>query len=247
MRKLILLFLTIVLTATPAWATWTFKQAKCTGSSTTEGCTTGTTCTISGLTAITAGSTLVGVSLDDNGLQGISSINGETWTHCTNCLKNNAGLLEVDASYVLSAVGGETSFIFTMSGTIAGMNVCIYEAKSSLTAAFDTANNSLISSAAPTTVALTLTGSNDFLVAGICWTGSVTGVNSPYANMIESNGNGSASNINTSSGNGAAFTPTTSASGPDFTIAFSESGGGGGGGTVIGGKTTIGGSATVGP
>jgi hypothetical protein len=227
MKKLIL-FLTLLLATRPALATWTFKQAKCTGNSTTDACTSGTTCTISGLTAITAGSTLVGISLHDtNPSVGISSINGETWTHCTNCrldFGGNPG--QVDGSYVLSATGGETSFIFTMNGTIGGLNVCIYEAKSSLTPAFDAANHASISGAAPTTVNLAISGTNDFLVAALNWSGSLTGVSAPYANMIDSNGNGTASNINTNSGNGAAFTPTTSGNGPDFTIAFSESGGG---------------------
>ena len=239
-------FLT-VLCCPLAQATWTFKQGVCTGTTTTDACTSGTTCTISGLTAITAGSTIIGATIADNGGVGISSINGETWTHCANCLQQGSGAVaEVDASYVVSAVGGETSFIFTMNGTIQGQNVCIYEAKSSLTPAFDTANHSLISSAAPTSATLTLSGTNDFLLGAVIWSGTLTGVTAPYANFIESNGNGIASNINTSSGNGAAFTPTTAGSGPTFTIGFRESSGAGGG-TVVGGNAVIGGKALVGP
>jgi hypothetical protein len=170
---------------------------------------------------------VVGVLLNDNSAVNISSINGETWTACANCRKANGTSSTTDASYVLSATGGETSFIFTVGGgTIAGLNVCIYEAKSDTTVAFDTAANALLSSVAPTTTALTLTGTNDFLVAGIVWSGSLTGVTSPYANFIEANGNGISQHISTNSGAGAAFTPTTSGSGPEFTMAIKETGAG---------------------
>jgi hypothetical protein len=156
---------------------------------------------------------------------GISSINGETWTHCATCLlAAGSGASEIDASYVLSATGGETSFIVTMNTTIHGVSVCIYEAKSTVSALFDVANTSTITTSTPTTVADTLTGTNDFIVAGLTWSGNLTAVSASYANFIESNGNGTASNINTNSGSGAAFTPTTTGSGVSFTLAFQESG-----------------------
>jgi hypothetical protein len=91
---------------------------------------------------------------------------------------------------------------------------------------FDAAATGAISSSTPNAATATITGANDFLVSAMNWSGSLTGVSSPYGNFVESNGNGTAANINSAVGTGAHFTPTTAGSGPDFTIAFKETGGG---------------------
>jgi hypothetical protein len=208
------------------WASITATQHKCTGTTTTDACST-STCTVSALSAVGAGHLLIAVLLEDGAsIQTLSSINGETWTHCTSCTSTNS-THEVDASYVLSATGGETSFQMTLSGS-AGWNFCIYE-YATTTANFTldgTPCKGTVSAAAPNACNATISGSSDVILSALVWSGSLTGVSAPFGDFVESDGNGTADHINTNSGTGASFTPTTSGTGPEFTIAFQEAAGG---------------------
>jgi hypothetical protein len=220
-RRLLL----ILLLASPCWATISVSQKKCTGTTSSDACS-GTTCTLSGLTAIGAGHLLIAALLEDSSGSAItiSSINNETWTHCTGCAKNGTSA-GVDASYVLSATGSETSLLMTISATQTGWNFCAYE-YSTTTSGFSldgAACNSLIATAAPTTCTTTsFAGTSDVILGAFGWSLSLTGVTSPGQDFIEANGNGIADKINQSAAVSIAFTPTTSGSGPDFEIAFKE-------------------------
>jgi hypothetical protein len=211
-----------------SWATPSFIQKKCSGTTTTDAFTGVASGTLTGLTAVGAGHLLIAQLFDDNGNHTISSVDGETWTHCTSCTKAGSATQEVDASYVLSATGGETSFLMTITAN-SSWNFCIYE-YSTTTSGFSldgTPCTALLSAATPNACTATgLTGTTDVVFSALAWTGNLTGVSAPFADFTESNGNGSADSVNVSVGTGAHFTPTTSGSGPDFTIAFKEAAGG---------------------
>jgi hypothetical protein len=212
----------------PARATWTLAHStpKCTGTSTTDGCSS-SPCTLSGLTAVTAGNSLIAVLLDDVSNRSISSINGETWTHCTGCSETNSQTA-VDASYVDSATGGETSFAMTLSSSTGAFNFCIFEGNSSTgsvgidTGASSGACKSVVSSAAPVSCTLTVSGANLLVVTGFVWSGDLTSITSPCADFVSQNGNGVGAHVSTTSGTGCAWGPTTSGTGPEFSIALKE-------------------------
>lgn len=227
MRKFI--SFAVLLFCSPLWATWTATQHKCTGTASTDGCAS-SPCTLSGLSAVGAGHSLIAIMLDDTNNRTISSINGETWSTCTSCRINGSPSQSLDANFVASATGGETSFTMTLSSTGA-FNFCIYEAASSNgSVAKDTGGSSgnctnTITSAAPVSCNLTVSGSNLWIASGLIWGGSVTG-SSNYTEMVGPNGNGAAEHVSTTSGTGATWTPTTANSGIAFSLALKEAAGG---------------------
>lgn len=241
MKTIFLIFVIVALTFTvPMWATVTTVQSKCTGTSVTDFCSSGsTTCAITGLSTVGAGNLGVFVMLHDSGSAVspvISSSTGETLVHCAACTIAGTTTQHTDMSYVLSMTGGETSFTVTFSVGITG-NLCFYEYSTTAGPfAFDNSCTSTLTTVAPTTCALaSMTGSNDVKIGGIVWGGSLSGVSAPGADFIASNGNGTADVLNVATLTGIAFTPTSTNTGKSFMAAFKETGGG----AVVSGASKI--------
>lgn len=232
MRKLILLLGLLLFVARPASAAFTFIQSKCTGTTTTDACVTVLTCTLSGLASVGAGHLVVVTLIKDSSNNSlISSITNETVTHCPTCNKQTASHGN-DASYIFSSVGGWTSTQITISISNS-FNFCVSEYSSNTgsialdNGASSGACNSDVTSAAPVSCALTTSGANLLIVTTIGWGGSVTGVNAPYANFIEPNGDGISNNLNITAGTGCVWTPTTVNTGTTMSIAFKDAAAGG--------------------
>jgi hypothetical protein len=178
--------------------TWTYKNlfyydntGAGTGGST---CTTGTSaCTVT-VSGIAVNDSLIACIIADNygstsGLS-ISSINGETWTNCTNCTAWIASAGSVACQYVLRVVtGSETSFTATLSGNTVSINAffVVDASWSGPTVALDT-SNSITSSSCSTAClgpALTLSGTADFGVAEATANSSIVSVNSPWSTLLK--------------------------------------------------------------
>lgn len=226
MRKLI--YLAILLCSLPSWATWTIVQSTCNAA-----CAGGTTCGITTSATGTGHLIVVGEINDNAGKTGtISSVaGGGTYTHSTVAKTVSAG--EIDMSYTLASTSGATTITLTLTATTTGTwRACMAEFASSTggialdTGATPQANNT-ITSAAPVSPALTVSGANLAIVTEIIWGGTITGASSPYnVSGSQPNGNGWAVAINIVSGTGAAWTPTTVNTGGAAAIAFKENAGG---------------------
>lgn len=222
------LLLIAALSASPAYATWTVVQSKCTGTTTTDACS-AVTCASPTMTSITAGDLLV-ISLigDASSTSTLSSMTNETMT-VSAASHTNGGSNTLVHGYVLSAVGGWTASTITRTTGTMTYNICVSEYSSSTgSVALDTGASGGVCTGTLTTAApvgctiTTVSGSNLVIVNILGWGGSVTGVNSPYTNFIEPNGDGIASNANTVVGTGAVFTPVTLNTGRSSGIAFKE-------------------------
>jgi len=192
-----------------------------------------TTCTVT-VSSVGAGHLVVMVPF--SGSSAGTSIawsagSGETWTHCggTNgCLFAGANAGAVDAAYVLSATGGETSFTCTVASAPPSYFACaIFEyAWSGATIAFDASNGAYTSSCTSCSgIGLTLSGSKDVIIQVGLPAQSLTAISggAGYTNPQQFyDGAGQAGAINTT--NGAAPTWTQSPAGPNVAMAIAFKG-----------------------
>ena len=159
--------------------TWTLVQTKFwdSGSVGTGGGTcssTATTCNVT-VASVGAGHLLLCVGMYSNSSQlNLSAGCGtETWSHCAGANGcsffdgANAVKIGLDASYVLSATGSETSFTCTLSAVAGGFNACavLEYSWSGATKTFDTSNGGISSNCTSCSgQALTIGGSKDAIV-----------------------------------------------------------------------------------
>ena len=232
MRKL-LLILGLLSCALPASATISLDSGspKCTGTTTTDACSATSACNLT-VTSTTAGHLgTIWVVCDSACTSKVFTATGDgTWTNWAAATSPSAAGI-VAGQYRLSLTGGATTITETATQSTGNYNFCFASFSTSLSSfQLDTgavpAKTVTISSAAPTSPALTIAGTADVLLAAVQWTTSLTGVTT-YTNFIEINGNGYALLLNTASGAGAAFTPIASNTGIGGTMAFTEVGAGG--------------------
>lgn len=187
------------------WASGAHLQADCAGG--------GAACTVP-LSSTGSGHLLAIVGYAGTNVT-ISSINaGGTFVHCSNCQQFQALTGTIDAGWVLSSSSGVTSIIVTFSGNHAGAHVAIYEAScSGGTIAKDsnaagTGSGTNASASSPYTgQALTLSGTQDFIVAAGVSDLDVTAAASPYnTNFNSVNGAGISYILNSTSGTAASWT-----------------------------------------
>lgn len=171
-----------------------------------------TACTVT-VSSIGAGHTLIAGSLvfRTAGSSTLSSVTGgETWTHCagTNgCAFGNTGWGWLDASYVLSATGSETSFTCNVSAAAGGYLACfvIELSYSGSSVSFDTSNGGNNTSCTSCSgVALTLGGTDAIVQIGIP-EDALTAINLSYTGTFNS-GAGVAYLINTTNGTAPTWT-----------------------------------------
>lgn len=223
----------VLLWGAPAHATFTLVQHTC-----NTACAASAACNIT-VSATGTGNLAAVAEIDDGAGTGpptITSVSGAgSWTHCANCARAN-GTNEVDASYNLATTSGVTTITVTLTAAPSGTwRACFLEASSSTGGiALDTGAtsscSSLISSAAPVSCALTTSGANLIIWTAIQWGGTITGNSAPYTNCgatCQPNGNGSARNLNITAGTGSTWTPSTSNTGVNFSVAFKEAAAGG--------------------
>lgn len=198
------------------WAIVQFKYWSSSGAGTGGGTclVAGTTCAVT-VSAVGAGHALICFSNMGHTLSAtLSSCSGETTTSAPNFFSWNSSDGGQDARYVLSAAGGETTVTCTQS-SISGLNSCgIFEASySGPSVSYDNSNHSTptaCTSCAGQT--LTLTGTNDFIMAAMNPGLNVTAVSSPYSlNAGFSDDYGVAAAVNLSSGTGPTWTQSGSA------------------------------------
>lgn len=222
MRTLWLVILALLCVCPPAHATWTMVQHV------SHACATATTCAVT-VTSTGASHLIIAAvhtSANTRTISSMASTGGTamTWVHCPACAQGGSG--SVDMDYTLASTSGNTTITFTFSASTTSPQTEITEY--STTAGppiFDISGNKLISAAAPTAVAMTLTGSNDVVFSISDWSGAITGCPSPYSNPADFlNGGEQCGAINVSTATAVAFTPTTSGSGPFAGIAFKETG-----------------------
>src|SRR6185312_10382273 len=199
---------------TAAGGTWTLVQKKFfstlgsgTGGSACAGSPT-VVCTVN-VSSVGAGHALIAYSIQGE-VANISSITGETWTHCSNCTPASGP--STDADYVLSATGGETSFTFTMSVTTSsylGVGVNEY-AWTGSSVSFDKSGNTPVASCTSCTgQTLAITGTSDaiFQIAVSSTSGVASAATAPYAtNFTAFDGIGASTAVNLASGTGPTWT-----------------------------------------
>jgi hypothetical protein len=234
MKRLIPI-LGLLLLSCPSWATWTLTQVK-----DNTACS-GTTCAVT-VTSTGSGHLLVaGIASNNSTAATISGVSAaacvSAWVHCTNCSLAVSGDGNVDFSYCLNSVSGQTSITISSGTSLgAGSNGFIWEASSSLgSIALDSGatpsgtKNNTTSATSQAGVSLTLSGNNDF-IAAIAGCGSTcngltgTGWTNDLANP---NGDGAAHGITNGSQTGpTTWTQTSSSTLIAAAIAFQESSGG---------------------
>jgi hypothetical protein len=191
----------------PTGTTWTLVQGGTpTHNFTCSGTATGNhTCTVSGLTATTAGNLLVisssifsGTGATSTAPSFVSASGDGTWTHPGSCSAANqystAQYEAVDLVYILSATGGATSVSFvwtTPTGTGPNWNIDVkfYEwHRSSGTAVFDTCNATTATGASNTAPALaSFSGANaELLIQGMSSQNTIGSINGSYTSDIDS-------------------------------------------------------------
>jgi hypothetical protein len=147
-----------------------------------------------------------------------------TWVHCPSCnalVTNNA----IDAYYTLSSTSGNTTITATTSVTNGGEFEIFEYSTTSGPAIYDTSGlRSQSTSAAPTNVALTLTGTNDVIVQCVQWNASITGASAPFTSPgdFPASGNAYTGAINTTASTALPYAPTTANTGAFMGIAFKE-------------------------
>jgi hypothetical protein len=150
--------------------TWSLPQVLRSNFTCTATSVTTLSCSPLSVTSIGAGDTLLLTSslfMNANGPGTFSSASGggETWTHCpsqANHQADSTGQLQTDCAYVLSAVGGGTSFTFTWANLTAGgftaMDVTLYDIKRSTgTASLETSQCGSSTATSCTTVSASCT------------------------------------------------------------------------------------------
>jgi hypothetical protein len=158
----------------------------------------GSVCTVN-VEPVGAGHTLIAVGFSGNlTVRTLSSVSGETWTHCAGAngcsfgsIGGTAFLFQdlrgiwLDASYVLSATGGEETLTCTLSGTSAGYIACgIYEySYSGASVSFDTSNGTTdFSCTTCAGIALTLSGSRHLIVQAAVPIKPLSAISGSYTN-----------------------------------------------------------------
>jgi hypothetical protein len=202
--------------------TWSFIQEK-----RNEACTGGTACAVT-VAGIGAGNLLVAAMITGSSLL-LSSVSGDTnaFTHCgggSNSCNANGGAGNVDASYLLSAAGGETTLTCNRAaGSDGGFYACrIYEFHySSGTATFDAANKASGSTCTSCTgVALTIS-TNDVIVTTMAADQTLSAISGAYTQGQDfTDGIGSAGAMNTSVGTAPTWTQAPTGTTQAFALAI---------------------------
>jgi hypothetical protein len=143
------------------------------------------------------------------------------------CQLYSANTGGVDCGYVLSSAAGATSITVTMSGNTPYGTVYFREYHTTATAGFslDKISTSLSSSCTfCVTPTLTLTGTNDVLIASGAPGGGFTGISTPYGDVQTESYTLTAMGdvLNTSSGTGATITQNANDPAVLYTIAFKD-------------------------
>lgn len=178
--------------------TWTMAQVPRSNLACTAATVTTSTCTISGITATTAGNTLLlmsALNMTASGPGTFSAASGDSaWTHCPSQANHQAdggGQAQVDCAYILSATGGATSVSFTW-GTLTGagnvfIDVVLYEIhRSTGTATLETCGAGTATACTTVTAASPYTGpvptitATDFVATWNSSDPGCTAVASPY-------------------------------------------------------------------
>jgi hypothetical protein len=163
----------------------------------------GSVCTVN-VSPVGAGHTLIAVGFSGNlTVRTLSSVSGETWTHCAGANGCSFGSIGgngfghmteplrgiwLDASYVLSATGGETTLTCTLSGTSAKYIACgIYEySYSGASVSFDTSNGATDSYCTTCAgIALTLSGSRHLIVQAAVRIKFLSAISGSYTNPAQ--------------------------------------------------------------
>lgn len=223
MKRLILLSMLLV-SVSPAWATWTVVQH------TSIGCTSGSsTCNITVSSTGSGNVIVIGIGIVDAVEQIVSVSGGGTYTHpATGCHGVDAtGPKGSDCAYTLSSTSGTTTITVTRTDAtthawVAGATEYSF---TSGPVSVDTGTpqvrdqSSAVTS--PAGVTLTLAGSNDAIYQMIEGT-TVTAISSPYSTNQNFTANGGfASAINTVSGTAPTWTQSSSKAALSA-IAFTE-------------------------
>ena len=230
-----LLTILMLFCSTQAWATWTKTQevsASCTDGSGDRAC----SVTVS---ALGTGHLIVCMFSNQSSVTGSTmTCNGSgcgTWVAGTGCAVTNTNQgVSSDCAYVLSSTSGSTTITQTYpgSGSIFHRTITCAEMASSVGAAFDVANTvdpeGTFSGGNTTGVALTLTGSNDFIMQQ--FNGSQTGttpsaISGAYTSWLDTSQSAqavaTAGAINTAVGTAPTWT-TSSTHYTENAIAFKE-------------------------
>ena len=238
MRKLFL-FVAILLLTQRASATFTTSQHR-----SATGCS-GTSCTVTGFTAIAAGSMVVGIGFGDTSIvPSAGSSNAGTWTvpsgcsATSNCLSTNTSAGGVLLEYILSSTGSPTSVIVTSSaGNFTAVEVLVFTFTSG-PVSFDSGGTANRTTNCTTCAGITTTVTgNDLIVQAItcaqtCATSGTAGFvgASPYVTTSGGvndfpAGDGVGAAINQSSGTAPNWAQSPTGNAAVTAIAFKESSG----------------------
>jgi hypothetical protein len=231
--QLVLLLASLACCA-PAHATITFSQVKGNASCSA------TTCSVTGFTAIAAGSFIVarasssgtGITFSSGAASG-----GGTWvipSGCTtnsDCHESDTTAKSVMVEYILSSTGSPTSLtVGTASGTIADTAVAVYTFTGS-SMAFDVGavrDQTTSATSFAGTSAGTLTGTNDAILQYGSTNGNFNSCPNSSASPADfTNGDGLCGLINSTNNAAGTWGLSTTGAGALGAIAFKESGGGG--------------------
>lgn len=224
MRRLLLI---ILLAAIPASATISLQQT--TRSNTA--CGNVNSCSVSGFSAIPAGSSLVGVAINDAGAltPSAGTSGGGTWTvpsGCTgnsNCTGTNSTARTIGSQYVLSSTGAPTAISCT--STAAVIDECTVIVISSNGLSFDVGATADRSAAGTNLAGLspgTLSGTNDYILQYGVFSATASGCPNSAASPGVFPGNNAVCGIlNTTSTTAGNYTNTSSTAGI-ASVAFKE-------------------------
>lgn len=203
MKKLLLIFGLLLFFAADANATLTFIQKK-----SNDACAAGTSCVVSGLSAIGTGRLLIGIAWFSNASgQAAAGVSGAgTWVHSTSPSCSGAnGSFASDSVYILStSAAAPTSITIFLAATATGWHAEVREY--SFTAGpltFDTcAGASDATCTSCLGVGLTLTGANHVVVQYVNPAATCSAINLSYGNLNTNGAGGvcSADLLNTTSG-----------------------------------------------
>lgn len=215
----------ILLTAAPAWASFTLVQHPLNAS-----CSSGNaTCSVT-VSSTGAGHLIVAIAGTNAGTADpISSVSGGgTYTNCSNCSIANSGSGTLDAAYTLNSTSGATSISVTMSSAPSAVwKVEILEysftnGPISLDASGSTSNTTSTSS--PPGQGLAVAGLNDVIVQAIKVGPNATAISGSYTSPADFSGSyGWAGWVNTITGTAPTWTSSASSQSAVLGIAFTES------------------------
>lgn len=210
-----------------AWATFTNGQDVINGSCSSSS----TTCAIT-VTSTTAGDAgVVEINYGHTAQVNVTGVTGGTWVVGTGCATSCSSFDStasggISGGYTLSLTGGSTTITVTVSVAPSfGWSAEFREASfNNGPLLVDKTGNKAITTNTvnPTGVALTLTGSNDFIVQGVVYTTTCTAISGSYTNL---SGLVSAVLVNSTSGTAPTWT-CPSGNGALNAIALKETGSG---------------------